>query len=529
MATQQPSYTTKIRTGRKNAPSHPANPMDAAAVGVLPQAFLELVPDAIIVADAAGKILLVNHQAEVLFGYARRELMGSPVEVLLPGRLRTVHEQHRMHYLAMPHTRPMGTGLELLGQRKDGSEFPVEVSLSLVLRDNDLVVMSIVRDISARKRLERERNEQAEQLRLQAQLIDAAHDAVLVRDPSSRIISWNHGAEELYGWTALEALGQVSHTLFQTHFTEVLTSLTTVEEELAREGRWEGEVQHTRADGSVVLVESRQVVVRDATGNSTAVLEINRDLTARRRLEAAERLAADQLKDDFISVAAHELRTPLTTILGFASMLEAQVRPGRGPELADWQHEAIGEIEVAAARMNALIDDLLDVTRIQAGRVELHLVPVELLAIVNRCMLRVQMTSHRHSLSLEVEAPIPSEPVMLEADEMRLEQVLGNLLSNAVKYSPLGGPVRVTVRADRRTGVAEVHIRDTGIGIPAKEQAQMFQRFARASNVHEHQIPGSGLGLFVCRELVERHGGHIWFESAEGLGTTFFLTLPLQK
>ena len=110
---------------------------------------------------------------------------------------------------------------------------------------------------------------------------------------------------------------------------------------------------------------------------------------------------------------------------------------------------------------------------------------------------------------------------------MRLEQVFGNLLGNAIKYSPEGGPITVTVRADREAAFAEVRIQDTGIGIPAEQQAKMFQRFARASNVHDHQIAGTGLGLFVCRELVERHGGHIWFESAEGVGTTFFLTLPL--
>jgi two-component system, OmpR family, phosphate regulon sensor histidine kinase PhoR len=119
------------------------------------------------------------------------------------------------------------------------------------------------------------------------------------------------------------------------------------------------------------------------------------------------------------------------------------------------------------------------------------------------------------------------DPVLLEADGMGLEQVFGNLLGNAIKYSPEGGPITVTVRADREAALAELRIQDRGIGIPAEQQGKMFQRFARASNVHDHQITGTGLGLFVCRELVERHGGHIWFESAEGVGTTFFLTLPL--
>jgi PAS domain S-box-containing protein len=677
MTTKPPSNPPKQHTHRKTAPSPALNPNGSVPVGLLPQAFLELAPDAIVVADIGGHMLLVNHQTEVLFGYSRPELLGRPVEMLLPSRLTAVHEQHRADFLAAPHTRPMGTGLELFGQRQDGSEFPVEVSLSPLQLGDDLVVMGTIRDVTRRKLLERERREQAERLLLQAQLIDAAHDAVLVRDPSSRIISWNHGAEELYGWTAADALGQVSHTLFQTRFP---IRQSTLEAEFARKGRWEGELEHTRSDGTVVLVESRQVLVRDAGGNSTAILEINRDITARKRLEAAERQAAEQrqvlletilselpggaylvrgpeatlvianhaamgvwgatwlvgqpmanfllssgvsmfaetgqplppeelatlrvlrcgqpalqqrevvrrpdgtrlpillsavgidatllgeervdqvtrasqlvavgsvgparaalvlvqdissvqateqLKDEFISVAAHELRTPLTAIQGFASMLEVQTALGRGAELVDWQSEAVTEIQVATARMNALVNDLLDVTRIQADRLELHLAPLELVAMVRRCLARLRLSTEQHTLTLEVKTPSPDEPVLLEADSMRLEQVLENLLGNAIKYSPDGGPITVTVHVDQEAALAKLCIRDRGIGIPVEQQGKMFQRFARASNVHDHQISGSGLGLFVCRELVERHGGHIWFHSTEGAGTTFFFTLPL--
>jgi signal transduction histidine kinase len=117
--------------------------------------------------------------------------------------------------------------------------------------------------------------------------------------------------------------------------------------------------------------------------------------------------------------------------------------------------------------------------------------------------------------------------VLLEADGPRLEQVLGNLLGNAIKYSPEGGPISVTVQVNHESGWAEVRIQDAGIGIPADQQSLLFGRFVRASNVHDYHITGTGLGLYVCRELVGRHGGHIWFESAEGVGTTFFITLPL--
>lgn len=697
MTTKKPLMEPKKWTSRTTAPSRREGSSTPLSEGVLPQAFLELAPDAIIVADTSGHILLVNHQTEVLFGYGRSLLLGQPVEMLLPHHLHATHEQYRAQYMAGPHTRPMGTGLELFGHRQDGSAFPVEVSLSPLPRGDkldDLLIIAIVRDVTERTRLEHEHREQAERLLMQDALIDAAHDAIIVRDPSSRIMAWNHGAEEVYGWTASEAMGQVSHVLFQTHCP---TSLATLEAELMREGRWEGEIEHTRSDGSVMQVESRQVMVRDAYGKATAILEINRDITARKRLEvathvAAERQqtllqtvlgelpgaaylvrgpkatlvmanhaatniwgapwpagqpmaeflrtsgvgyfaetgqplaleklvtqqivrggapalqqrevirrvdgtrvpilvsavafdaallgdegvraggsewtgehgeqaqpthattssvratrraadperaalvlvqdisvlqAAEQLKDEFIIVAAHELRTPLTAIQGFASMLEVQTRLGRGADLVDWQREAIDEIETAAKRLNGIVSDLLDATRIQAGRLELHLVPLELVAMVRRCLTRLRLTT-QHTLTLEVEGLAPNEPVLLvEADDARLEQVLGNLLGNAIKYSPEGGPITVTVRVDLAARLVEVRIRDQGIGIPADQQARLFQRFARASNVHDHHITGTGLGLYVCRELVEHHGGHIWFESAEGEGTTFFFTLPI--
>jgi PAS domain S-box-containing protein len=697
MTAKKPPMGTTKRTSRLTAPSRREGPSNPLTEGILPQAFLELAPDAIIVADTSGHILLVNHQVEVLFGYARSLLLGRPVEMLLPSHLHAIHKQHRAQYMAAPHTRPMGTGLELFGHRQDGSAFPVEVSLSPLRRgdtEDDRLIIAIIRDVTERTRLEHEHKEQAERLVMQAALIDAAHDAILVRDPSSHIMAWNHGAEEIYGWTAAEAVGQVSHALFQTHFP---TSPATVEATLAREGRWEGELEHTRSDGGVVQVESRQVVVRDAHGKATAILEINRDITARKRLEVAEHMAAEQrqtllqtvlgelpgaaylvrgpeatlvmanhaatkiwgatwpegqpmaeflrtsgvgyfaetgqplalerlvtrqivrgrapalqqrevirradgtrvpillsavafdaallgdegvrawgsewrdehgeqaqathaatssararlqaadperaalvlvqdismlqaaeqLKDEFIIVAAHELRTPLTAIQGFASMLDVQTRLGRGADLVDWQREAIDEIETAAKRLNNLVGDLLDATRIQAGRLELHLVPMELVAMVRRCLARLRLTT-QHTLTLAVEGLASDEPVLLvEADDARLEQVLGNLLSNAIKYSPEGGPITVTVRADHEARLVEVRIRDQGIGIPADQQAQLFQRFARASNVHDHHITGTGLGLYVCRELVEHHGGHIWLESAEGEGATFSFTLPI--
>src|SRR6266567_8921053 len=233
---------------------------------------LDFSPDALVLIDAAGTIVLVNEQAATLFGYARSELQSQSLEVLLPERFHTAHVAHQRTYVTTPLRRPMGAGLDLVGQRRDGSEFPVDISLRPILLDQALHVISAIRDVTAQRLLERERVRLAERLILQSTLINLAHDAILVRDPISRVLSWNRGAEALYGWTEKEALGRVSHMLLKTRFP---TSRAALDALLESEGHWEGELVHTRRDGSVVTVESRQVLIRDEQGAATAILDMN--------------------------------------------------------------------------------------------------------------------------------------------------------------------------------------------------------------------------------------------------------------
>jgi PAS domain S-box-containing protein len=357
--------------------------------------FIDDAPDAVLVTDATGRIIFVNRQAETFFGYTQAELLGSSVDDLLPERFRHAHAGHRADYHAAPRMRPMGIGLDLFGRRKDGTEFPVEISLSPLSTPEGLRVISIIRDISARKRLE------------------------------------------------------------------------------------------------------------DA-------------------LRASQR-EADRLKDEFIAIAAHELRNPLAALKGYADMLRVQTARGHGPPLADWQVEAVEAIDQAAERLTELTDDLLDVTRLQAGKLDLHLAPHDLVALARRVIARQQTLTQRHTLTLSA----TPEAIMVEMDALRIEQVLNNLLGNAIKYSPDGGEVAVAIQAGDAAERVTVRVSDQGIGIPANEQGRIFARFARAANAQE--IGGTGLGLYLCRALVERHGGAIAFTSSEGVGSTFIVTLPLHQ
>jgi PAS domain S-box-containing protein len=639
-------------------PSSPA-PVRISSANLSP--FLDISPDALVIVDPAGRIVLVNGQTEAIFGYARDELIGQPLEMLLPQRSRGVHTAHRDRYFSAPRTRPMGMGLNLVGRRKNGSEFPVEISLNPLLLDGSLHALGAVRDVTPQRAAERERLQHLQQVRLQADLLNLSRDAILIRDSVGRVTFWNKGAEELYGWTAQEAQGRIVHALLKTRFPIDRASM---EARVEWDGQWEGELVHTRRDGRVVTVESRWAGVSDEQGQLSAIMEINRDITERRTLEQAAQTAysdttarltflqqvldalpsgiylvygsdarlllanraamsvwgaewqadqpmmeflttngielldaqgyplpqqrhathraaqhgemvlqqqetirrpggsnlpilasalplprqsgtgqlaptgesvalvvhqdvtplkeAEYLKDEFVGIVAHELRTPLAALKGFADMLLVQTVRQRGPRLADWQREALEEIEVAVTRLVDLSEELLDVTRLQAGRLQLQRTPTNVISLARRIVVLLQQTTARH----QIEVRAQQAQLVADIDPGRIEQVLANLIGNAIKYSPQGGPVIVKLWEEGEAGMVGISIADRGIGIPDTQQAQIFGRFMRADNAVAWGISGTGLGLYICRELVQRHGGQLWFESHEGAGSTFFLTLP---
>lgn len=634
--------------------------------------FLDISPDALVIVNRTGTLVLTNRRTEAIFGYSQAELLGQPLDLLLPRRFREIHATHRTVFFAAPQPRSMGIGLDLVGLRKDGTEFPVDISLTPLLLDGEIHVVAAVRDITAQRRLEHERAQQAERLALQSTLINLAHDAILVRDQANRILSWNQGAETLYGWTEQEALGRVSHSLLKTRFP---TSRTAFETQLERDGHWEGELVHIHRDTHTVVVESRQVLLRDQQGRPRALLEMNRDITRRRRLENAqtathaEKLAqrtflqdfldalpssvcvvhghearlvlanraaagiwgaqwpvgepmqaflqehhirisdvqgralpleqwatmralrsgetvvqhqetihqprgsslpilvnaipltsprwqslsirepqepgqpapqrellalivhqdvrllkeAEYFKDEFIGIAAHELRQPLAVLKGTVGTLLLQTARGHGPQLAEWQEELLQDLEKATDQLNTLTEDLLDISRLQAGQLHIQRTSTNLVLLVQRLVERFQKTTTRHRLDFHPD----QSRLDVMVDPYRIEQVLSNLLANAIKYSPQGGSVQVRLHTQADAGSVDIQVQDEGMGIPFHQQARIFGRFMRAENAQVAGIHGTGLGLYLCRALIEQHAGRIWFESTEGVGSTFVATLPL--
>ena len=404
-------------------------------------------------------------------------------------------------------------------------------------------VLLAMEDLTERRRLEQiEQRVHAEtevRLALLQRILDELPSSVyLVRGSDARLVLANHASTTLWGasWPPGQPMARFLTTngirIFDVDGrTLPLAQFAT----LRAVGQGETVRQHQEVirhpDGTalpvlvnavaleashLLPVSSSSSPARDpANEKERAALVVHQDVSA---LKEAERL-----KDEFLSIAAHELRTPLAVLRGFAQTLLVQTERGRGPQLADWQTEALQDIDVAVGRLDALTGDLLDVARLQAGRFVLQLEQTDLVALTRRVVKERQLTTQRHFLSFQS----VMEQIVVAVDRGRIEQVLSNLLSNAIKYNPEGGSISVTLGQEAGTNAILLSVQDHGIGIPAREQVRLFGRFIRAENALNQGIGGTGLGLYLCRELIEWHGGHIWFTSKEGAGSTFFISLPL--
>ena len=247
---------------------------------------------------------------------------------------------------------------------------------------------------------------------------------------------------------------------------------------------------------------------------------------ARAEAESVQRLLAEQnerlreldrLKDEFVSLVSHELRTPLTSIRGYVELMLAE-------ELKDDQRRFLGIVDRNSERLLDLVSDLLFLAQIEAGKLAIEVGSLDLKNVVEECIETAAAAAD--SRGVELEASLDRLP-KIEGDRVRLHQVLDNLLSNALKFTPSGG--RVDVRLTRAGDTAELEVTDTGLGIPAEEQARLFERFFRSSSATQNAIPGTGLGLTITKAIVERHGGRIEIESAENAGTTVRVLLPLSS
>jgi PAS domain S-box-containing protein len=376
--------------------------------------------------------------------------------------------------------------------------------------------------LESRDTLQREIVERTQQ----ASLLNLTHDTIFVRDMNDIITYWNRGAAELYGWTEDQAVGKHSHQLLQTDYP---LPMDEVREELLRTGRWEGELQKTKADGSRVFVASRWSLRHDEQGHPVAILETNNDISDRKHREEEIRKLNQELEkrttdleasnkelEAFAYSVSHDLRAPLRHMVGFTELLQKNV----SSMLDEKSLRYMKTILESAKRMGALIDDLLAFSRI--ARAETRQRPVSMEELVREVLMDLQRETEGREIAWNIGA-LPDT----FGDRPMLRLVLVNLIANAVKFTRTRTRTEIEIGSVEKNDAVVVFVRDNGVGFDMKYAHKLFGVFQR---LHQSgTFEGTGIGLATVQRIIHRHGGSVWAEGLVDGGATFFFSLPSHR
>jgi PAS domain S-box-containing protein len=479
------------------------------------EALVDAMPDAVVVADSSGRILQSNAAIERILGWSPAELAGQTVEVLIPEPLRSGHTRLRSRFAAQPQIRRMGM-YELVALHKDGRHVPVDIMLGPIPGDGEGRTLVLIRDMT-------EYREAQGGLAYLSSIVKSSDDSIVGTDPDGVIVSWNHGAERLFGYTEEEAIGR--HIIFT--FPEDLQNECF--DDLSRVAKRQHppryESRRVRKDGSQFYASVIVSPIEDSQGRLLGMSSICRDITARKQadaaLEVAKRAAevASQAKSEFLANMSHELRTPLNGIIGLTEIV-------LDSELTEEQRGHLNVAKDSAYSLLTILSDIIDMARIQSGKYllrERHFWLRDLVDGVIREFAAAAQEKDLH-LSWDIQRGVPA---VLLGDANCLRQILSNLLGNAIKFTS-SGEVSLSVDASPQdSGMLTFRVRDTGMGIPADQQSRIFEPFSQVDNSMRRKFGGTGLGLAICAQLAEMMGGRIRVESDGKSGSTFYFTVRL--
>lgn len=483
----------------------------------LSEAIIDNAVDAVITIDDMGSISLFSPAAVKLFGYSSDEVLGKNVKMLMPEPYRSEHDGYLSHHKQTGEKRIIGIGREVMGQRKDGSTFPMNLSVGKAVVDGKSLYVGTVTDLTELKTKEQALRDFSNRLELATK---AGGIGVWDYDIDKGILQWDDRMFELYGVSRNQFSGAYDAWKNALHPDDLAQAEAELTRAMEKKEPFHSEFCIIWPDGQKRYIQAFGEVMPDDKGRGNRMIGVNQDITQRKLSEQAMKQAkrvaeeANQQKSAFLNTMSHELRTPLTVILGYLPILKNQQQmppPETVKQIAE-------DMDISGQHLMEMINDLLDISKIEAGQMTLDVNEVQVLPLIEQMLRKFKYQANKKHIQLLNQA----EDFSFRVDERRLRQILINLIGNALKFTEKG---QITVSARDDDTYVRFSVTDTGVGIAEQEIPLLFNTFHQVDNSSTRKAGGSGLGLAITKRLVELHGGSIKIESKPGEGSTFTFTI----
>jgi len=513
-------YKTIVETGFKNPLSNIFRNLEQNAVVLKAselkfKTLVELSTNAIILTNNKGEIDLWNSSAERIFGWEKNKVLGKSLDFLIPKRQKGFNELNLGKIINEDNSYSTSKTLEMDGKRKNGETFPLEISFSSWKTHNEQFICYIIRDISVRKKTESDllnKSKKLENLVNDLKVVqlsmDNAFTHIIITDENGFIIYANKAAEETTGYSKKEMVNEKPSLWgkqMPPSFYENLWKTIKVEKK-----KFAGEIINKRKNGNLYNAEIRIAPVLDDNNEAKFFVALERDITEQKEM--------DRAKSEFISLAAHQLRTPISTISITTEMLLSKIVGDISKENKKYLRQIFTEVR----SMTEMIDVFLNVSRIEMNKFPIKTEPMKLYDIIDKIVKAV--TPQIEDKGIHFKKNYSKTLPVLDLDKNVMMIILENLLSNAIKYTSKGG--KISLSAEEKGNNVIIEIADNGIGIPKKEQYRIFSKMFRAENTSSIKSEGSGLGLYLVKNLAEQSNYDISFKSKENEGTTFTIYMP---